>query len=182
MPISKKVKDILVPLDEYAITHVDNTLREAVPALRKLYCEVEEGKCTHAGHRNILVLDDKGELAGILSFRSILQVLIPEVAGGVTAMLESLGVSIAFAQADTPDLDEARAGFRARVIRNAETKVKDVMLKVEGTVDADADLMKALKLMYQNKLTVLPVYDGKKLVGVVRQSDLFLTVADILLE
>jgi CBS domain-containing protein len=182
MPITKKVRDLLVPLSEYATTVVDSTLREAIPALRRLYCQVEEGRCTQAGHRNILVLGHDGSLAGILSFRSILQVLIPELAGGMTARLEALGVSIAFAQADTPDLDEARASFRARVIRNAETNVKDVMLKIRGSVAVTADLMEALKLMHQNKITVLPVYDGNRLVGVVRESDLFLTVAEILQE
>jgi CBS domain-containing protein len=182
MPITKKVRDLLVPLREYATTTVDSTLREAIPALRKLYCLVEEGRCTHAGHRNILVLDRSGDLVGILSFRSILQVLIPEIAGGLTSRLEALGVSIAFAQADTPDLDDARAGFRARVIRNADTPVKDIMLKVKGTISADADLMDALKLMHRNNITVLPVYEGDQLAGVVRQSDLFLTVAEILME
>lgn len=182
MPITMKVRDILVPVNEYATTRVDSTLREAVPALRRLYCQVEEGRCTQAGHRNILVLNDADELVGILSFRSILHVLIPEITGGLTAKLEALGVSIAFAQADSANLDEARATFRARVIRNSDTKVRDVMLKVRGTVDADADLMDALKLMYKNKITVLPAYEGSKLVGVVRESDLFLLVADILTE
>jgi len=182
MPIKKKIRDLLVPVNEYATTTPESTLREAVPALRKLYCQVEEGRCTQAGHRNILVINDAGDLVGILSFRSILQVLIPEIAGGLTAKLEALGVSIAFAQADSSDLDETRASFRARVIRNSETPVKEVMLKIRGTVDIDSDLMDALKLMYQNKIIVLPVYEGNKLVGVIRESDLFLSVADILME
>jgi CBS domain-containing protein len=100
-------------------------------------------------------------------------VLIPEVAGGITTRLKALGVSIAFAQADSPNLDQARASFRARVIRNADTKVEGVILKVRGTIDIDADLMGALKLMYRNKITVLPVYGGSDLVGVIRESDLF---------
>ncbi|MEW6350939.1 MAG: CBS domain-containing protein [Thermodesulfobacteriota bacterium] len=182
MPITKKVRDLLVPLHEYATTTVDKTLRDAVPVLRRLYCQLEEGKCTQAGHRNILVLDLEGNLVGILSFRSILQVLVPEIAGGLTAKLEALGVSIAFAQAGAADLDEAATGFRARVIRNAGTKVQDVMLKVRGTIDADAELMDALKLMHANRITVLPVYESEKLAGVVRESDLFLTVAEILME
>jgi CBS domain-containing protein len=180
MPITMKVRDLLVPLSEYAVTTVGKPLKEAVPALRKLYCQVEDGKCTEAGHRTILVLDDSGRLVGILDFRSILGVLIPEIAGGITARLEALGVSIAFAQADTPDLDEARISFRARVLKNAETKVADVMLKIKGTIDADADLLEALKMIFRNKITVLPVYEGDKLVGVLRDSDLFLVVADIL--
>jgi CBS domain-containing protein len=164
------------------VTNVEKPLREAVPTLRKLYCQVEDGKCTAAGHRNILVLDDSGALVGILSFRSILQVLIPEIAGGLTAKLEALGVSIAFAQASATDLDEAGLSFRARVLKNAETKVGDVMLKIRGTISADAELMDALKLMHKNKITVLPVYEGDKLVGVVRESDVFLVVAAILAE
>ncbi|MGB6064365.1 MAG: CBS domain-containing protein [Desulfomonilaceae bacterium] len=182
MPITKKVKDILVPLSNYAVTSPDKPLRAAVPKLRKIYCEVEYGKCTEAGHRTILVLDDSGKLVGILDFKSILRVLIPEIAGGVSAKLEALGVSIAFAQADSADLDEARLGLRARVIKNAETKVKDVMLKIRGSIGSDADLLEALKSIYSNQITVLPVYEGGKLVGVVRDSDLFLVVAEILAE
>jgi len=182
MPITKKVRDLLVPISEYAVTNVDKPLKEAIPALRKLYCEVEDGKCTEAGHRTILVLDHAGKLVGILDFKSILKVLIPEIAGGLTAKLEALGVSIAFAQAGTADLDEARLGFRARVLKNSETQVGEIMLKIRGTIQADADLMEALKVIYTNKITVLPVYEGNRLVGVLRDSDLFLTVADILME
>jgi CBS domain-containing protein len=182
MPITRKVKDILIPLSEYAVTSPDKPLKEAVPVLRKIYCQVEDGKCTEAGHRTILVVDDSGKLVGILDFKCILKVLIPEIAGDLTAKLEALGVSIAFAQADSADLDETRLGFRARVIKNAETRVKDAMLKIKGTIDSEAGLLEALKLIYANKITVLPVYEGDKLVGVVRDSDLFLTVADILME
>jgi CBS domain-containing protein len=128
------------------------------------------------------VVDASGELVGIMDFKTILRVLIPEIAGGLSARLEALGVSIAFAQADTADLDELRLSFRARVIKNAETKIRDMMLKVRGTIDANADLIEALKLMYRNKITVLPVYDDGKLIGVLRESDLFLCVADILME
>ena len=182
MPITKKARDLLVPISGYAVTTMDKPLKEAVPALRRLYCQVEDGKCTEAGHRSILVLDNAGNLAGILDFKSILKVLIPEIAGGLTAKLEALGVSIAFAQAGTVDLDEVRLSFRARVLKNAETRVGEIMLKIRGTIQADADLMEALKLIYNNKITVLPVYEGDKLIGVLRDSDLFLTVADILME
>lgn len=182
MPITKKVRDLVVPLSEYAVTTADQSLKDAVLSLRRIYCQVEDGKCTEAGHRSALVMDAKGNLAGILDFRSILKVLIPEISGGLSAKLESLGVTMAFAQADALDLDESRLSFRARVIKNAETLVKEVMLKVRGTISADAELMEALKLIHVNKIHMLPVYDGEKLIGVVRDSDLFLAVSDILRE
>jgi CBS domain-containing protein len=182
MPISMTVRDLMVPIDRYAVATVDQTLGEAIPNLRKLYCEVEWGKCTEAGHRTILVLDQAGNLVGILDFKTILSVLIPEIAGGLTARLEALGVSIAFAQADSANLDQARMGFRARVLKNSETRVGDIMLKIRGTIKSDARLTEALKTIYKNKITVVPVYEGDRLVGVLRDSDLFLAVADILME
>jgi CBS domain-containing protein len=182
MPIAMKVRDLLVPLSEYAVTTAGESLAKAVPVLKRLYCKTEDGKCTAAGHRNILVLDDSGKLVGIMSFRSILKALIPEFAGGTTARLESLEVSIAFAQAGAPHLDEAQMSFRARVLKNAETKVQDVMLKIRGTIDADSDLLEAVKMICSNKITVIPVYEKGKLLGVLRDSDLFLVVADILKE
>lgn len=182
MPITKKVRDLMVPLSDYAVTSPESTLRDAIPSLQRLYCQVEAGKCTHAGHRNILVLDEHSHLVGILNFSSILRVLIPEIAGGLSGKIESFGISLAFAQADSQDLDENRASFRARVIRNAETRVKAVMLKVKGTIDADADLLDGLRSIYQNKVTVLPVFEKGKLIGVLRECDLFLCVAEVLAE
>jgi CBS domain-containing protein len=182
MPIAKKVRDIMVPISDYALVKEDQPLRDAVLTLQKVYCEVEDGACTEAGHRTVLVMNERGDLVGILSFSAILAILIPEISGGLSAKVEALGVTIAFAQADALDLDEARAGFRARVLRNAETPVKHAMLKLRGTISADADLLEGLKLMYQNKLVVLPVFEGDKLVGVLRDSDLFLAVASILSE
>jgi len=182
MPVQLKVKDMMVPIEDYAVTTADKSLKEAVPELMKIYCQVETGKCTEAGHRTSLVLDAKGELLGILDFKSILKILIPEIAGGVSGKLHALGISIAFAEADAHDMAHAKQGFRARVRQNAQTLVKDVMLKVRGTIDADAGFLDALKMIYRNKITVLPVYEGKKLVGVLRDSDLFLAAANVLME
>ena len=71
-------------------------------------------------------------------------------------------------------------GFKARVIKNAETKVRDIMMKIRGTIDADESLMNGLKKMFRNKITVLPVYENDKLVGVIRDTDFFLAVTDII--
>jgi CBS-domain-containing membrane protein len=182
MPVQFKVKDMMIPIDDYAVTTANKTLKEAVPQLMKIYCQVETGKCTEAGHRTSIVLDAKGELVGILDFKSILEVLIPEIAGGVSGKLSALGVSIAFAEADAHDMDHAKQGFRSRVRQNAQTHVEDVMLKVRGTIEADAGFLEALKMIYRNKITILPVYEQGKLVGVLRDSDLFLAAANVLME
>lgn len=181
MPLRKKVRDIMVPLADYATTTPDKTLKEAVLEMRKIYCEVEVGACTEAGHRTSLVLDENNGLVGIIDFRVILKTLIPEIAGSFSEKISAIGASIAFAEAGASELDESEAGFNERVIRYAETKVGDMMLKIHGKgVQAEERLINALKMMYRWKVTVIPVYDDKELVGVLRDSDLFLATASIL--
>jgi len=180
MLFEEKVRERMIPISNYSTVTLDATLQEAVLSLRKSYCELESGMCTEAGPRTVLVLDEKGNLAGILDFRSFLKTLIPELAGGLSAKLAALGVSMTFAQADASNLDESRLGFNARVVKNAETSVRDIMLKIRGTIDADASLMDGLKEIFRNKISVLPVCESDKLVGVLRDTDLFLAVTDIL--
>jgi len=86
------------------------------------------------------------------------------------------------AEADAHDMDTSRQGFKSRVRQNAQTRVSDIMLKLRGTIDADAGFLDALKVIYRNKVTVLPVFEGDKLVGVLRDSDLFLAAATVLME
>jgi CBS domain-containing protein len=179
MFLEKKVRDLMIPVKDYVVISPDKSLQETVLEMRRVYCEVETGKCTEAGHRTGLVMiDDK--LVGIVDFQSIMRALMPEIAGKLSDKLAALGVAIAFAEADAYDPKEANAGFKDRVLQNARTKVGDIMLKLRGHIDADAEIMKALKLMHKNRVTVLPVFEGDKVVGVLRDSDLFLATANIL--
>ena len=180
MLFKEKVRDRMIPINNYSTVRKAATLGEAVLSLRTSYCEMDAGMCTEAGPRTVLVLDETGKLIGILDFRAFLKTLIPEIAGGLSAKLQALGVTMTFAQADEPALDESALSFNARVLKNAETKVSDIMLKIKGAIDADASLMDGLRTIFRNKITVLPVYEGDKLVGVLRDTDLFLAVADIL--
>jgi CBS domain-containing protein len=183
MFLDKHVKDLMIPLKDCAITHDDKPLRQAVAEMRTVFCEVATGKCTEAGHRTSLVLDKNEKLVGILDFQAVLKVLIPEIAGSLSQKLQALGVAVAFAEGDSPDLDESNQRLKARVMKNAETRVGDVMLKLRGkNATTDMTLVDALKLMHRNKVTVLPVYENNILMGILRDSDLFLATASILSE
>ena len=89
---------------------------------------------------------------------------------------------MAFAEADAHDMDSSKHGFSSRVRQNAQTRVGDIMLKIRGSISADESFIDALKMIYRNKVTVLPVFEGDKLLGVLRDSDLFLAAANILME
>ena len=57
-------------------------------------------------------------------------------------------------------------------------KVKDIMLKVKGTIDADASLEEGFRTIVQKKISILPVYEGDKAVGLIRDTDIFLAITD----
>ncbi len=81
MGISQKIRDIMIPLDEAAIVTVDTPLKDFTQVLKKLYFQVEGGKCTETWYRAILVLDENRDLVGILDCQCIITVLIPEIFG-----------------------------------------------------------------------------------------------------
>jgi len=100
--------------------------------------------------------------------------------GNVTQVGEQ-GACLARTAVLASDLDESEAGFAERVVKYSETKVSDMMLKIHGKgIQADSRLIDGLRMLYKFKVTVLPVYDGEELVGVLRDSDLFLATANIL--
>ena len=57
-------------------------------------------------------------------------------------------------------------------------KVKDIMLRVKGVIEADASLQEGLQEIVQNKISILPVYDGDKAVGLIRDTDIFLAITE----
>jgi CBS domain-containing protein len=181
MPLRKTVKDIMIPIQDYAVIDPEATLQEAIRTLRGSYCRLETGACSHTGHRTILVVDASGNLVGVLNFRSILKVLVPEVAGTLMERLESLEVSVVYAQAGAENLDESHEDVVARVSKNAQVKVKEIMLKNRAHIDSQTSLLDALKLVFRKKLIMLPVYENNRLIGVVREADLFITVADMVI-
>lgn len=180
MLLECKIKERMIPINNYSTVNHNSTLRETALSLRTSYCELDSGMCSEAGPRTVLVLDDNEKLVGIVDFRSFLEILIPEVAGGLSAKLTALAATLAFAEADAAHLDETELDFKGRVRKNAETKVSDIMLKIRGTIQSEDTLINGLKKIFRNKITVLPVLENDKLVGVLRDTDLFLAVTDIL--
>ncbi len=56
--------------------------------------------------------------------------------------------------------------------------VKDIMLSVIRGVEADDSMEEGFKMVVQKKITVLPVYEGDKAVGLLRDTDIFLAITD----
>ncbi len=179
MGASKKIRDFMIPLNHVATITVDTTMKEAIQVLRKLYCEVQEGKCAQAGLPIVLVLDSDKQIVGTLDFKSIMDILVPEITGAfpdrIRGLWDALGVVTKF-----PRPQETRLSLRDRLKKNLEKPVGDIVHSLIGATSAEADVLEALMALSDNQVNLLPVYDGDQLVGVVRDSELFLKIAEVL--
>ena len=172
----KTARDLMVPLAEYPVVKTDDPLSKAVLRLSKEYLEPS----ADVRHRTILVVDDNRKLVGILDFRTILEALVPGRVAELGQKLDSLLKQAALAEAGLQDSAEVTQDFTEKVVALGKTRVKDVMLEIRGTIQADENLLTAIRMKCRKNLTVLPVYQEDRLVGVLRDVDLFLAMADVL--
>lgn len=96
------------------------------------------------GFRHIPVVDDEGNLVGLVSHRDLLR----------HALIE---------QADVPRYVERE------VLR--QLTAEDVMTEAVETADPDTDIRMAAQTMFENKYGCLPVTEGQHLVGIITEAD-----------
>lgn len=101
--------------------------------------------------RHLLILDEEGRLAGVISQRDIF----------FNALLRALGF-----------------GARAKEHAFEGLRAKDCMVENVVTIPADATLSRAASVMSQMKVGCLPVLEGDQLVGIITESDLVRVLAE----
>lgn len=60
------------------------------------------------------------------------------------------------------------------------TVVSDIMIEKPVTIDQDANIMEAMKLMRENKIGCLPVVNGTELVGLISETEFLRITASLL--
>jgi len=157
MPTKKKVKDLVIPLNEYPHMPYWATLREAIAQLNVAF---------ETGHHTVLVFDEAYKLVGMLLQKDILRGLEPKFAEhyeeGIPVFWDTI----------------LESGSEERLAQ----PIKDFMSKAEVLIDAEDNLLKASHMMLQEDAYLLPVMEGEKLVGVVRMGDLFHHITNAVLK
>ena len=166
------VKDLMVPLEGYATVHRTATLHDAVLALEKTMARVDPDMHKH---RAVLVLDDAGGVVGKLTMHDILIALEPQYTGlDVSEATARSGLNEEFIKSmlnrvfwDKP--------FQFFCGRAAELNVSDFMRAPDKSVyiEAEATLGEAIHRMVIPRRQSLLVTRDKKVVGVLRLSDVF---------
>ena len=178
------VKELMVPLSEYATVPKGSTLLDAVLALEKAQVEFDHTKYKH---RAVLILGENGGVIGKLSQLDVLSALEPK-------------------DRESGEINELHQyGFSCDFIRNMHTQqrllgspLKDICSKAfqlfvedfmqapsEGEfIDQEASLEIALlQLGMGHHLSLLVTRgQGKKIVGILRLTDAFAAVFHIMKE
>jgi DNA-binding response OmpR family regulator len=170
----KKVGDIMIPLEAYTTIDTESTVREGIERLKKSFESfTTTSKVMETGHRSILVFDRKGGLAGILSILDLIAAIRP-------AYLSAPKPSMADTLQYSPMFWTGLFTSQAKALMNK--KIGDIMSDPPPSVDEETNLMEAADMMYTTRARRLGVTRKGKVVGVVREQEIFFEIARIALE
>lgn len=173
LEVVRRVKEVMIPVDKYPSVRDNATLREAIVKIEKAQLEVELRKSLP---RVLLVFDEINVLVGTVRRRDIMRGLEPKFLLSKPLEYKKKLFDIAV----DPNLAELSYDRVVRGIRDqANRPVSDVMRPIEAILDADDHVMKALQEMVALDVTLIPVLENRKLIGVVRSVEVFHELAQL---
>lgn len=171
----RRVKDIMIPVDQYPSVRDNATLREAIAKIEDAKLEVDLRRSLP---RVLLVFDEIDVLVGTVGRRDIMRGLEPKY-----LLTKPLEYKKKLFDIDVdPNLAELSYDRVVRGIREqANRPVSDVMNPIDAILDADDHVMKAVQAMVALDVHLIPVLQEGQLVGVVRSVDAFHHLAQLLI-
>ncbi len=168
----KKAGNIMIRVEDYTTISEDQTVGDAVRQLmRSFEGLIASDQVMETGHRSILVFSPEGDLTGILSIRDLLEYVRPDY---LSAAKPSMADSIQYSPMFWSGL------FTTQVKKLARKKVGDVMSTSPPSVDEDTNLMELADMMYSQNVRRVVVTRKGKVVGVVREQELFFEMASLI--
>lgn len=175
---SYSVKDLMVPLSEYATVTEDATLYDAVLSLEEAQ-EKFEDKHTRYSHRAILILDKDGKVVGKLGHLDVLRALEPKYKDMVQGEgSHRYGFTNQFMKSMLEDYQLFADPLDEICCKAGEQNVKEYMCTpTEGEfVAEDASLDVAVHQLVLGHHQSLLVTRGDRIVGILRLTDVFASV------
>ncbi|MGD8650338.1 MAG: CBS domain-containing protein [Desulfobacterales bacterium] len=168
------VKELMVPLSEYAVVNKDATLYEAVIELEKSQKDFSRSSYRH---RAILVLNENNEILGKISQMDALRALEPKYREiGDTGEVARSGFSLQFLKSMMNAFDLWQKPLADICKKAASIKVEDFMYSPrQGEfVRENANLGEAIhQLVMGSHHSLIVVNDDERIVGVLRLTDVF---------
>ncbi|MCJ8500244.1 CBS domain-containing protein [Desulfatitalea alkaliphila] len=171
----KKVRDIMTGIEDYSSVTIDATVRQAVETLFKSISELaSSSRIREAGHRSLLVFDDRQRLRGLLSIKDLIRAVRPYY---LSVPQSSMAQSVRFSQVFSGN---QYGLFSIQLKALADKKVGELDLEPPVMIDAAANLMDVAELLYKTQKTRLVVTSGSKVIGILREQDLFFEIVHII--
>lgn len=168
----KRVMGIMVPLQEYTMVSAEDSVKDAILKLKASFAsKLSTSRLMETGHRSVLVMDDKNIVQGILAIRDLLELVLPSY---LTAPKPSMADSIQYSPMFWQGM------FIKEVKQKSEIRIRDVMSPAPLTIEGTASLMEAAYMMMKNNARRLVVKTAGKVIGVIREQDLFFEMEKIL--
>jgi CBS domain-containing protein len=174
MSEAKWVKDVMLPLDDYALVPEDASMVDAYRALEDAQKKLPPGR---QPSRAVLVVDHNGKIIGKVGQLAFLKALEPKYDKvGDLGALARAGLSDDFIDSMIGNLQLWQESFFDICQRARITRVKHIMHPVEESVDEDAPLREAVHKIIMYQTLSLLVKRGNQIVGILRLSDLFVEI------
>jgi CheY-like chemotaxis protein len=168
----KKAGDIMIRIEDYTTITADKTVKEAIEQLmRSFEGLVASDRVMETGHRSILIFDRHGDITGILSIQDLISAVRP---GYLSAPKPSMADSIQYSPMFWSGL------FTTQMLSLKNKKVEDIMSEPPPSVDENTNLMELADLMYMNQIRRLAVTRKGRIVGIVREQEIFFEMANII--
>jgi CBS domain containing-hemolysin-like protein len=169
------VRDLMVPLDEYAKVSQEATLYDAVLALEKAQEELDKTRYSYL-HRAILVFDENKKIVGKISQLDALRALEPKYNQiGEPRSLSLAGFSPNFLKSMLEQYSLLSEPFAEICKKAAKVKVKTFMHTLsEGEYLEESALLKeAINRLVMGHHQSLLVKKGEEIIGILRLTDVF---------
>lgn len=174
----KHVKDLMIPIDDYATVGIDATIKEAVEALQAAH---EKYSDLQYKHRAVLVLDEQRNVVGKLSMHDVIVALEPAYRQlGDYRMLDRSGLSMDFINSIRESFAMWDHPMENICEKAAEQLVADVMYAPTESehVDIGATLDEGVHQLVVGSHQSLLVMENDRIVGILRLVDVFHAVAE----
>jgi CBS domain-containing protein len=178
---TRLVKDLMVPLSEYATVSEDATLTDAVVALKKSQADFDPAKYRH---RAILILDTNQRIVGKVNLQAILRALEPKYEDMLSdSGPMHMGFTRKYQKAIFESLKLWQDPMDQVCEKAARIKVKTFMVtpKESEMIEPDSPLSEAVHQLVLGHHQSLLVTKGKQVVGVLRLTDAFEVISDAIL-
>jgi CBS domain-containing protein len=172
----KDVKELMLPLTDYAVVSQEATLLDAILALENAQKKLPPGR---QPHRAVLVVDRNNKIVGKLGHLAFLKALEPKYSAiGDLGTLSRVGLSSEFIQSMMENMDLWKDNLASICQRARTTLVQEAMRPVTESIDENTSLSEVMhKIIIWQSLSTLVTRHGE-VVGILRLSDLYAEITE----